>query len=233
MINIIFKIEPTPETITQLAKGVKRKGSQIWAGRVAAQASVISKDIGNMLVNKFNSSVVARALRGQGSEDLPAHLGLDNSTANALVDGMAGLIRTSVRIFGKGVKDVMSIRIQAVEKNWGEYLNLPGAQYVSHPSNAIIPVVKWLLMDPNIDIGAAAYEICFLGENKKFDARIQKVSRSGRAIMVSLAALGGGGSPYVLPAIISGGMGENFIELALGQKGVAAEAATILMKKVR
>ncbi len=87
-------------------------------------------------------------------------------------------------------------------------------------------------MDPSIDIGQAAYDIVFQGEGKKFDVRIQKVSRSGRAIMVSLIALGGGGG-YVLPDIISGQGGQNFIEMTLGQKGVAMEAATILMKKVR
>lgn len=38
---------------------------------------------------------------------------------------------------------------------------------------------------------------------------------------------------YVLPAIVSGQAGKNFVEYTLGQKGVAQEAARILMKKVR
>jgi len=189
-----------------------------------------------MLVKNFNNTAVAKALRGYGSEDLRAHLGLSDSTANALVDGMGDLIRSSVRLLSRGggttVGTRVSLRIQAIEKDWSNYLNLPGAQYISSPSNITIPVVKWLLMDPTIDVGAAAYQICFLGDDQKIDARIQRVSRSGRAIMLSLATLGGGGG-YVLPAIISGQAGQNFIELALGQKGVAAEAAKILMKKVR
>lgn len=233
MAKIVLKVIPTAKTAAQLVTGVRKEGSRILAGRALAHASEISKGIGNMLVNKFENTAVAKALRGQGVEDLPAHLGLDDSTANSLVNGMAGMIRASVRILSRSGKGAVSLRIQAVEDNWNEYLTLPGAQYVSYPSKVTIPVVKWLLMDPSIDIGTAAYQIIFSGESEQFNTRIQKVSRSGRAIMVSLESLGGGGTPYVLPAIVSGGMGENFIEMTLGQKGVAMEAATILMKKIR
>lgn len=232
MARITFSVQLTSKTMVQLTKGVKRAGSRAWVGRVAAQANAISKGVGNMLVGKFNNSTVAKALRGSGSEDLPAHLGLDDSTANALVDGMAELIRTSVHILSGGTGGVMSIKIQAVEKNWNEYLGLPGASYLAKPSNIVIPVAKWLLVDPSIDVGQAAYDIVFEGEDEKIDARIQKVSRSGRAIMVALSTLGGGGG-YVLPGIVSGQGGKNFIEYTLGQKGVAIESANILMKKVR
>lgn len=233
MAQITFKIEPTARTMAQLIGGVKKEGSKIWAGRAMAHAATISREIGTMLVKVFDNTVVAKALRGQGSEDLPAHFGLNDATANALVDGMGELIRLSVRMLSRSDGNAVSIRIQAVEKNWSNYLNLPGAQYVSRPSNITIPVVKWLLMDPTIDVGAAAYDLVFSGEDERFDVRIQKVSRSGRAIMVSLAALGGGGGGYVLPAIISGQAGQNFIEYAIGQSSVATEAAIILMKKVR
>lgn len=232
MNRIIFQIQPTTNTIAQLTKGIRKEGSKIFVGRALANAAAISTEIGNMLVNTFNNTAVAKSLRGQGSEDLPAHLGLDDSTANSLVDGMAELIRTSVRILSKGHGDTVILTIQAVEKNWENYLSLPGAQYISHPSNIVIPVVKWLLMDPSIDVGAAAYDIIFKGEYKKFDVQIQKISRSGRAIMVSLATLGGGGG-YVLPSIISGQAGQNFIAYNLGQPGIAQKAAAILIKKVR
>jgi len=229
----MFNVQSTAKTMVQLAKGVKRDGSRIWAGRAMAQAATVSKEIGNMLVKVFNETQVVKALRGQGGVDLPAHLGLDDNTANSLADGMAGLIRTSVRLMSKSAGDgAVSIRIQAVEDNWNEYLGLPGAQYISQPSNIIIPVARWLLVDPSIDIGQAVYDIVFRGESEKFDVRIQKVSRSGRAIMVSLKALGGSGG-YVLPAIISGQAGQNFIEYALGQPNVAVEAAKILIKRVK
>jgi hypothetical protein len=231
MAKTVLKIELTGNVTSQLISGVKRMGSRKWAGRALANASLISKDIGNMLVGIFNNTPVAMALKGHGSEDLPAHLGLDDTTANGLVDGMAHLIRSSVRIISRENKNIMSLRIQAVERDWSEYLSLPGAQYVSSPSNITIPVAKWLLIDPNIDIGQAAYDIVFQGEDDKFEARIQKTSRSGRAIMVSLETLGGTGG-YVLPAIISGQAGHNFIEYALGQSDVAMKAAALLMKRV-
>lgn len=232
MSKIILKIQPTVKTMAQLVKGVNREGSKILVGRALAHASDISNGIGNMLVSKFNNTAVAKALRGQGVEDLPAHLGLNNSTANALVDGMANIIRTSVRILSRSRGNTVSLKIQAVENDWNQYLTLPGAQHISYPSKIIIPVVRWLLMDPSIDIGAAAYQIVFSGKSEQFDVQIQKASRSGRAIMVSLAKLGGGGG-YVLPDIISGQGGQNFIEYTLGQPGVAMEAAAILIKKVR
>lgn len=232
MAKIAFKIEPTTKTMTQLIKGVKREGSRIWAGRAMAQAAAISREIGTMLVQTFNNTTVAKALKGQGSEDLPAHFGLDDATANALVDGMGELIRLSVHILSRPSDKTISLRIQAVDNNWNEYFSLPGAQYISSPSNITIPVIKWLLIDPSIDIGQAAYDIVFEGEDEQLDVRIQHVSRSGRAIMVSLKALGGGGG-YVLPDIISGQMGQNFIEYTLGQPNVAMKAVMILMKKVK
>ncbi len=231
MARIVFKVEPTSKTRSQLSKGVRHEGSKVWAGRAMVNAAPISKGIGNMLVGKFNNSDVSKALRGGGGEDLPAHLGLDDHTANSLADGMAELIRNSVRIMTRSAGGV-SVLIQAVDNNWNDYLSLPGASYLSHPSEITIPVVRWLLIDPTIDVGAAAYSIVFEGEGGQFNTRIQKISRSGRAIMVALKSLGGG-TPYVLPSIISGGMGENFIQYTLGQKNVSMEAAHILMKKVK
>jgi hypothetical protein len=211
---------------------MKKDMSKLFARVAITKGKVISQEIGEMLVKTFNNSNVARALRGQGGEDLPAHFGLSDGNANALVDGMGDLIRKSVRIVSQGGVDTASLRIQAVPDDWNEYLSLPGAQYISQPSNITIPVAKWLLIDPGIDIGQAAYDIVFEGEGDGFDARIQKVSRSGRAIMVSIEALGGGGG-YVLPGIVAGQSGQNFIEFTLGQSSVATEAAAILMKKVR
>ncbi len=232
MPGLIFNIQPTSKLLDQLTKGVRRAGSVAWTRRVFSQASAIGQQIGIMLVKAFENTLVAQSLRGQGSEDLPAHFGLDDGTANALVNGMGDLIRSSIRLSSISKKGVVSIRIQAVEKDWVKYLSLPGAQYRSQPSNITIPVVRWLLIDPNIDIGQAAYDIVFHGEDERFDARIQKVSRSGRAIMVSLESLGGGGG-YVLPGIISGQFGQNFIEFALGQPDIAKRAAIILMDKVK
>lgn len=230
--NRILKIELPSSITAQLTAGILRNGSRAFGGRVGANAASISSEIGNMLVTVFNKTNVAKALRGQGSEDLPAHFGLSDGTAQGLVDGMAELIRSSVRLSYTVKPDGASVRIQAVSKDWDRYLSLPGAQYLSQPSNVVIPVVEWLLVNPNIDIGQAAYDIVFKGEGSQFDVRIQKVSRSGRAIMVSLDSLGGSGG-YVLPSIVSGQSGQNFIEYTLGQQGVAQKAAAILIKRVK
>lgn len=232
MARIKFSVQTNSQTLTQLTNGVRQEGSKAMVSRIFANGQSIAKDISLMLISKFNESAVAKSLRGQGQEDLAAHFGLTDVTANALVDGMADLLGNSVQIGGSNTAGVASVRIQAVDTDWNKYLSLPGARHISQPSNIEIPVIKWLLIDPDIDIGQAAYDIVFEGESSQFDARIQKVSRSGRAIMVSLDALGGGGG-YVLPSIVSGHGGENFIEHTLGQKGVALAAANIVMKKIR
>lgn len=232
MANIIMKLQFTSNTTSQLINGVMSNGSSIFARRAIARGKAISSSIAQMLINTFNNSDVAKALRGQGGTDLPAHFGLTDSAANSLVDGMAVLIGRSVQLVSRRTGSLVSIRIQAVKRDWLEYISLPGAEYISRPSNITIPVVKWLLIDPTIDIGQAAYDIVFKGEDQAIDVQIQKVSRSGRAIMVSLKSLGGSGG-YVLPAIVSGHGGRNFIEYTIGQPGVAKEAATILMNKIR
>jgi len=226
-----IKIQFTPNTTAQLIKGVKRDGSSAFAKAVTLKGKAVATSISKMLVKTFNGSDVAKALRGQGGTDLPAHFGLSDGTARALADGMAALVGQSVQFVNKKAGNSVTVRIQAVSDNWTEYLGIPGAEYMSRPSNITIPVARWLLIDPTIDVGQAAYDIVFAGENNKIDARIQKVSRSGRAIMVSLETLGGSGG-YVLPAIVSGRAGQNFIEYTLGQPGVAKEAASILVSKI-
>lgn len=232
MISARLKIQFTPNTTVQLIKGVMSDGSKMFAHAAIVKGKVISNSIAQMLIKTFNNSDVAKALRGQGGTDLPAHFGLTDSEAGALANGMADLIGRSVQLVSKRTGGSVSLRIQAVDDDWNKYLNLPGAQYISRPSNIIIPVARWLLIDPTIDIGQAAYDIVFEGEDQAIDVRIQKVSRSGRAIMVSLDSLGGSGG-YVLPDIVSGRGGQNFIEMTLGQPEVAKKAATILMSKIK
>ncbi len=231
MARVTFSIQFATNTLAQLRNGVLKEGSRLWSRRVLSQASAISREIGTMLVEIFNNTAVARSIRGGGLEDLQSHFGFSSQTANSLVDGMGELIRSSVKIITVGKNNTVIVKIRAIDKDWNKYLSLPGAEYISQPSNIAIPVLRWLLIDPNIDIGQAAYDIVFRGQDQKFDVRIKKVSRSGRAIMVSLKSLGGGRG-YVLPSIVSGQAGQNFIEMTLGQHDVAKRAAIILMKRV-
>lgn len=232
MAKVNLSIQVTDATSTQLFRGAKQAGSQMMVKRILSNGQHIASKISSMLIAQFNDSVVARSLRGQGPEDLAAQFGLSDSTANALADGMAALLGDSVQFVSVNHDGFVSIRIQAVDNDWNKYLSLPGAKYISQPSKIEIPVAKWLLINPNIDIGQAAYDIVFLGKSKSLDAHIQKVSRSGRAIMLSLKSLGGSGG-YVLPSIISGQGGENFIEHTLGQKGIAIAAASIVIRNIR
>lgn len=232
MTKINLKLMPIAGFTQQLRNGVTHSASNQWIGRTAAQSTRIKQEIGSVLAGALETSSVIKAIRGYGSEDLPAHFGLNNTMANQLADGMIEMIKQSVLLSIRQSKYKASVRIRAGKRIWTEYLQLPGAEYISRPSNIVIPVLRWLLIDPNIDIGQAAYDIVFYGEQgKMLDAQIRKVSRSGRAIMVALDSLGGSGG-YVLPAIVAGRAGENFIEYTLGQPNIAQAVAQIAMKRV-
>jgi hypothetical protein len=227
-----FKLEPTSSFIPQLRKGVLQQGSRKFFNRIAFNSTIIIQNIGNFLATIFEGTEVARSLRGTGSTDLAAHFGLSDSRADNLVSAMSEVIRQSVSIITKPTDSGGIVQIRAIPIDYSAFLGLPGAEYTSHPSNIIIPVMKWMLIDPDIDIGQAAYDIVFSGqENAAIDARIEKVSRSRRAIMVALEQLGGG-SGYVLPAIIRGNAGTNFIEFVIRQPGIAQQVAKIVMGSV-
>jgi hypothetical protein len=228
-----FNLIPTNRFDEQLKKGVLREGSKKLISRIVFNIGKVSQEVGNFLVSVFNETPVVAALKGQTSDDLPAHFGLTDSQAIGLVEGMAQVIRESIQIESKIVDGKAVVSIRAVQADFAQFLALPGASYISKPSNILIPVIEWMLIDPNIDIGQAAYDIVFSGDlGNTFDAVIHKVSRSGRAIMVELEKLGGGGGGYVLPEIVRGGLGENFIEFAIRQPGVARKAIEIVMGSV-
>jgi F0F1-type ATP synthase membrane subunit c/vacuolar-type H+-ATPase subunit K len=227
-----FKIETPANFTQQLRRGVLQNGSRAFFTRVAFNSANIINNIGNLLVSTFEATEVARSLRGNGVDDLAAHFGLTDSQADSLASAMAAIIRSSVGIVTRPTNNGGSVQIRGVPIDYSAFLGLPNAEYVSHPSNITIPVMRWLLLDPDIDIGQAAYDIVFSGQgSSKIDARIQKSSRSRRAIMVTLEQLGGG-SGYVLPAIVRGNAGENFIEFVIRQPGVAQQVAKIVLGSV-
>lgn len=215
-----------------LRRDVLQAGSRKAIQRVQRRSRRLRELIGNLLVSEFDRTDVARALRGEGTTDLASHFGLTDSQSARLADNMGQVIRNSVRVVTRQFRLRGSVQIRAVGSDFSDFLGLPNASYVSTQSGAVIPVMQWLLIDPNIDIGQAAYNIVFSGENGRFDGRISRVSRSGRAIMVSLKQLGGS-SGYVLPEIIRGAMGQNFIEFALSQKGVAEKIGRIVFAAMK
>ncbi len=227
-----FILIPGPNFTSQLRQGVLRAGSRQFFTRVAFNSATIIQKIGDFLITAFENTEIAQALRGNGSDDLAAHFGLTDGQANSLVDSMGAIIRGSVLISTKPTDAGGIVQIRAIPIDYAAFLALSDGEYVSEPSGITIPVMKWLLLDPNIDIGQAAFDIVFSGERgSAIDARIDKISRSGRAIMVSLEQLGGGGG-YVLPEIVRGNAGENFIEFVIRQPGVAQEVAKIVIGSV-
>ena|GEM_PF-3722410 len=226
MAKLILKLKTPAGFTSRLRDGVKSGAAQRFIDAVHVRQGRIISLIGGYLADRFNQTAVAQALRGGSSVDLPAHFGLTDAQASALADGMAGLIRESVEIIPTRRKAGGHIRIRAVQKEWEKYAQLTGGSYRSQPSGVLIPVAKWMLVDPEIDVGQAAYSIVW--EGGAHASAIAKHSRSGRALMVKLG-LPEANQPYVLPAIVHKQAGRNFIEYTLGQPGVAKQAAKLLM----
>ena len=226
MAKLILQIKTPTGFMKQLHHGVKSGAARRLVDAVRARQERLVSLIGGYLADRFNQTPVAQALRGGSSVDLPAHFGLTDAQASALTDGMAGLIRNSVEIIPTRRKAGGHIKIRAVQKEWEKYAQLTGGSYRSQPSGALIPVAKWMLVDPEIDIGQAAYSIVWDGG--AHSSAIARHSRSGRALMVKLG-LPEANQPYVLPAIVHKQAGQNFIEYTLGQPGVAQQAAKLLM----
>lgn len=221
-----FSVTPAPGFNKQLRDGVRRNGGNLFVKRILSQRQTIITKVSNLLVNIFESTDVARALRGNSSTDLPAHFGLTDSQASSLTDAMANVIRKSVSV-EQFKNKTFAIKVVAINTTFQEFLNLPNASYISQPSNIRIPLMEWMLLDPNIDIGQASFSIVFSGDTQ--NENIFKNSRSGRAIMVSLQSKFAN-APYVLPAIVSGKAGENFIEFTLGQPSVGQKVAKIILE---
>lgn len=227
----ILKIIPGAGFDQQLIKGVSKFGSIAVNDRVALNFKQIASEIGNFIANVAEQTEVMKSLKGQGGVDLPAHFGLSDGDANGLVNGMLEIIKNSVTLGFISQGDKRTITIRAIESDFQKFLELPGASYVSHPSNVTIPLMQWMLLDPSIDPSTAAYNIVFKGD--KYDQAIAKHSRSGRALMITLKSLGGTVG-YTLPDIISkGGAGKNFIEFALSQENVAVGSAKILIDRIK
>ncbi len=227
---IRYSIHPTRKFDIQFKKGFMSEFMMKLDVKIAARIAQLRKSIGNFLAETFSKTDVVQSLIGQEPEDLGAHLGLSHTIALGLVEGMENIIRNSVTIVVN--RDKYKVQIRAIERDFAEFRSLPGAQYVSKPSLMLIPVVDWMLINPDIDVGQAAYDIVFRGVEPDLDERIYQVSRSGRAIMVSLKEFGGGGG-YVLPSILHKKAGKNFIEYAIMQEGVATQVAQMVIERIQ
>lgn len=228
----VISLKPSAGFTRDLRRGVLQAGSRKALGNVRRRSRQVRTLIGDFLQQVFDQTDVAQSLRSKGSTDLPAHFGLSRLQGARLASNMGKVIKNSVKLTTRQFRNRGVVQVRAVNNDFQEFLGLPDASYISRQSGIAIPVMAWMLIDPNIDIGQAAYNIVFSGQNRRFDSRIDKVSRSGNAIMVTLKELGGG-SGYLLPRIVRGEMGKNFIELTLSQPGVAQKVGQILFTAMK
>lgn len=224
-----IQIIPGNNFDAQLKKGVLEEAIRVIGIKALVNFPTIKTKIGQLLIRVFLKTEVVRSLLGGGSTDLSAHLGLRPGEGAGLVDGMKNILQNSVSMI-TSIKKNKVIQIRAVEADFGAFRALPGASHINKRSGIAVPVIDWMLIDPDIDIGQAAFDIVFKGDfGGKFDATIEEKSRSREAIMVAIETLGGGGG-YVLPAILRQSGGKNFIEAAIRQQGVVNEIGKILVR---
>lgn len=239
MANLHCSLELSGNWDKAVRAGINTRMAELVWERCLFRSQNICLNIGEYLATVFNATPVAKALRGElpGTDnDLAAHFGLTNDQAAALAEDMATVIRESVRLRENrrpGEFPVL-IEIAAIRRGYNEFLELPNAEYVS--KGGLVPLMRWMLLDPSIDPVTALYEIVF-GQDATTAFGLTVVlrnSRSGRAIMLlpdkvaKLRFLTSG--PYVLPDLLQRmGEEENFIEYAVNQPGAALECMNILV----
>jgi len=210
--------------------------------KVNARRTIIQQAIGNYLSKTLGETDVVKSLLGIGSTDLQAEFGLSDGAAATLVGGLLDMIKKSVTIIPGKSNIVISIR--GVSNYWNDYLGLPNASYISQPSNQTIPVLRWMLIDPDIDIGQVAYDM-EMGRTLVYDIftkgygfdNLLLWSRSGRAIMATTDLLKVAGAPfreggYIVPDVARPISGANFIEYTIGQNKVAIDVAKIVLTQI-
>ena len=216
----------------QLKAGILKEAPKVLAQKATAVSTQLLGDIRNILINAVLATPVVQSLIANTPVDLGAHLGLRTGEGAGLVKGMLDIIKNAVTIvIANKLNGVIQIR--AIESDFQTFLSLPGAIHINERTNTIVPVVQWLLIDPDTDIGQAGFDIVFRGrEGGRFDVGIQRVSRSGRAIMIALEKLSGG-SKYVLPDLIRFASGKNFILSAVTQTTTIENIEKALIKRLQ
>jgi hypothetical protein len=236
-IELIIK----PPLKTQLEKAMPDVMVAI-RNKVNGRKTIIQRAIGDHLSKILRETDVIKSLLGIGSTDLQAEFGLSDGAASTLVGGLLDMIKKSVTII-PGKSNVV-ISIHGTSNYWEDYLGLPNASYISQPSNQIIPVLRWMLIDPDIDIGQVAYDM-EMGRTLVYDIftkghgfdSLLSWSRSGRAIMASTEFLQVAGAPfreggYVVPDVARPISGANFIEYTIGQSSVAIDVVKIVLAQI-
>lgn len=226
-----IQIIPTNQFDAQFAIGVRREAASKITKKIIGSVGAIKKSVGEVLVVIFRNTPVVQGLTGGGAVDLQAHLGLRPGEGSSFAAGMQNVILDEINITTSNDPNKI-IKLTAIDASYSRMIVLPGASHTNQQTGTTVPVGEWILVDPDIDIGQAAFDIVFKGgEGGKFDKAIQQGSRSGRAIMVALQSLGGGPG-YVLPAVVRGDGGKNFIEVAMQTQKVADRIGQIILRRL-
>jgi len=235
----IIRLDPNIAGFTkQLRDGVRGEMFRKLNAKIAIDGRKISKQVGKYLASELEKSAVIKSLMGQGPTDLAAHFGIKNAEAKQLAQAMLRVVRNSVEISTQKTQLAGVIKIRAINKNYREFLKLPGAKYISYSTKKkktrkyVIPIMKWMLIDPATDIFDFMYDIVFLGEESgKYDISIKRYSRSRRAITVPLKQLIGR-TQYQLPEMLWLS-GKNFIDFILSDPAIIEKAVSIAAAGLR
>lgn len=230
----------------QLASGADAAFGQ-WA-----REQIITEMRRRLLVNRYQVLVkimaylkltfwetpVCKAMTGRDpANDLPAEFGITDHEMTLVAEHMAEVIGSSAMLVGPEIPytstpgSVMVAEIKAVSADWPKYELGNKTAYESSPSGRWIRWMRWMLEQPEIDFITAAFDIVYRGENLVIDTRIQKRSRSGRALMARISQLqkiGLDKGGYLFPDICRQKAGKNFLEYTFSQPGVGEHVLNIV-----
>lgn len=188
-------------------RSINKEVAKQFRSLFVSKKSTILGQIRQLLVSSVANTDVFAGLQGafpnDPSRDLQASFGLTGSQASSVTQNMLNVISQSVKdtIVGPKGTTLFIVEIKAIDDKFNEFLSIPGASFVSQPSNASVPWMTWLLINPFVDL-PAAFGIVF---QQGLSISDLNTSRSGRALMRQLGVLLSDGQaisvPYAVPAL--------------------------------
>ncbi len=189
------------------SRSLNKEVTKQFRNLFVSKKSTILGQIRQLLVSSVANTDVFAGLQGafpnDPDKDLQASFGLTSSQAASITQNMLSIIAGSVKdtIVGSEGNTLFIVEIKAIDDKFNEFLSLPGASFVSTPSNSVVPWMTWLLIDPFTSIDKAFGIVFQQGLSVSDLGR----SRSGRALMRKLGVLLNSGQlvdiPYFVPAL--------------------------------
>jgi hypothetical protein len=201
------------------------------------RSSILTKIMAYLKLTFWNTPV-CKAMTGRDpSNDLAAEFGVTDHDMQMVAEHMAEVIGSSPMLIGPDQPfaftpgTVMVCEVKAVSADWPKYELGKRTAYPSEPSGMWIKWMQWMLEDPAIDFITAQFDIVYRGESMFYDLRIEKKSRSGRAVMASLKQLEARGlakGGYLFPDICRPKANQNFLEYTFSQPGVGEHILNVV-----